>query len=110
HSAQSEEAVERSARYSEAVCPPGQLLDESSVRCHDRAADDIAVSVEIFRGGMDHKVSAEFDRSLEHRRQEGVVDSDNRPAFMPCLDHLRQIRHSQERIARRLDPQQLWPA
>jgi hypothetical protein len=42
---------------------------------HD-ASQSVAVSVEEFRGGVDHHVGAEFDRTLKIWRHESVVDHD----------------------------------
>src|SRR6267142_3730105 len=67
HPSPREKAVEGGARYSEAVRPPGQLLNERGVSCHDRAADDVAVSVEVLGGRVDHEVSPELGRPLQHR-------------------------------------------
>src|SRR2546423_3435976 len=107
HSAQREKAVERGAGDSQTVRPPCQLFGKCSIRSDDCPANNVTMSVQVLRGGMDDEIGAELDRSLQCRREKGVVDADQRPRIMSRRHHSRQVGDSQQRIARRLDPQQL---
>src|ERR1700737_2987544 len=109
HTAQSEKAVEGGASDSETVRPPRQFFNQRCVRRHDRTADDVAVSVEVFRSRVYHQVRAEFDRPLERGREEGVIDRDEGSDVVPRFDYQSQICHPEKRIARCFDPQQLGP-
>src|SRR4029077_19180225 len=91
HSSQSEKAVEGGARDSEAVRPPSQLLDEGGVGCHNRAADDVAVSVEVLGGRVNYEVGTKLDRPLQHRREKCIVHGYKRPDVVPGLDHQSQV-------------------
>jgi hypothetical protein len=71
------------------------------------STDDVAVPVEILRGGVHHEVRAEREGPLERWREEGVIGHDQRARTMPGLAHGAQVRDPQQRIARRLDPQQV---
>ena len=78
HAAQREIAVERRAGDAEAVGPPRELVAERGVARDDRAADDVAVAVQILRRRVHDDVRAERDRLLQRRREERVVDDEQR--------------------------------
>ncbi len=75
------------------------------VRDHD-AADDVAVTAEVFRRRVHHDVGPEFQGPLPVRRCERVVDRDDLPRRFERRDR-RDVDDSHEGIRRRLDPQQL---
>src|SRR6185503_18609291 len=80
---------------------------EGGVARDDRAADDVAVAVEVFRGRVDDDIGAELDRSLEGGREEGVVDDDDRRlGVMRCGGEATDVGDAEQWIARRLDPEQ----
>src|SRR5690349_14615609 len=104
--AKREEAVERRTRHAKAVGPPHELLMQRLVARDDSATNDIAVTVEVLRRRMQNEVRTELQRLLPSRRQESVVDEHNGPSRMTQCRDLLDIRNTQQRIARRLDPQQ----
>ncbi len=79
-------AVERRAGEAEAVRPPRELLVQRCVLRDHRAADDVAVAVDVLRRRMHDDVGAERERPLQRRRQERVVDDDGR------VDRVRGLR------------------
>src|SRR5712672_3667650 len=52
-----------------------------AVRAEHRSAQHPALTVEIFRGRMDHKVGAELEGPLQGGRAEAVVDREQRAFF-----------------------------
>ena len=105
HAAQREIAVERRTGESKTVGPPTQRLEMRIVACDDCTADNVAVPIQILRRGVHHEIGAQCERLLQCRRQERVVCNDDRSGAMPRLAHAPEIGNSQQRIARRLDPQ-----
>src|SRR6266566_4257785 len=65
NTAQSEEAVERSARNPQTVRPPRQLLDQGGVGRHHRSAHHVTMSVQILRRGVNDEIRTELDWSLQ---------------------------------------------
>jgi hypothetical protein len=102
--AQGEEAVERRAGQAQRVRPPHQLRMRFGVLRHHRAADHIAVAIDVLGGGMHHVIGAEGDRRLQRRREESVVDHGLRPGGVRGVDHEAQIGDPQQRVRRGFDP------
>ena len=74
-------------------------------RCRDdRAADHVAVAVQVLGGRMHDQVGAERERLLPERRQKGVVRRHQRAGRVRRIGHRANVDHPQQRIARRLDP------
>src|SRR5690349_1956442 len=92
--AEGEKAVEWSARNAETVRPPGKLFTQRRICGHHRSADDIAVSVQVFRSRVNDQVGTELDRSLQHWRQESVVDRYGRTSIMASTDHRFEVCNS----------------
>jgi hypothetical protein len=101
---QGEVAVEGRPGEPEAVRPPRELLAQRRVLGDDRAPDDVAVAVQVLRRRVHDEVGSESQRLLEHRREEGVVDDDERPGRAGAVRDPRDVDEAQERVARRLDP------
>ena len=59
------------------------------------------------RGRVHHEVGAELERALAQRCRERVVDHDNRAALLRRRDQSRQVEHVEQRIRRRLEPDQI---
>ncbi len=106
--AQRQEAVERRAGEAEAVRPPGETLDDGRVFRDDRAADDVAVAVDVLRRRMHDDVGAERERPLQHRRQERVVDDAARADRVRGLRDVADVGDAQQRVRWRLDPDDIW--
>ena len=76
-------------------------------RCgYHGTTDHVTVTVEVLGGRMHHEVGAQRDGTLPGRRQEGVVDSDQRACGMGTLRQRRDVGDAQQRIAGGLDPHQ----
>ncbi len=105
--AQCQIGVERRARNARTVRPPDQTLVQFRRRCDDGTADDVAVPVEIFSGRVQYEVCAERDWPLPRWRQERVVDEHQRARCMRLLSECANVDDPQQRIAGRLDPDQL---
>src|SRR5205807_4883265 len=62
------------------------------------------MSVQIFRGGMNHEVETELDRTLDPRTGESVVGDGNDFVLPRSFRDRFQIDEFQQRVAWRLDP------
>ncbi|MCW0450367.1 hypothetical protein NB706_003201 [Xanthomonas sacchari] len=105
--AQGQERVERRAGEAQRIGPPHQLLVQLGIGGDHRAADHVAVAVDVLGGGVDHQVGAEGDRGLQRRRQEGVVDHRQRAGLVRGVDDEAQVGDAQQRVGRGLDQHQL---
>src|SRR5450759_3146200 len=72
---------------------------------HD-TSQSVAVSVEEFRGGVDHHVGAEFDRALEIRRHESVVGDDFDAVPVAEFADGTEVAELHQRVGRRLQKHQ----
>ena len=97
--------VVRRAGETEAVGLEVDPFGEGLGRGDYRAADHVAVTVDQLRRRVDDQIGAQRDRLLQHRREEGVVDDEQCLAVERCA-YRRQIDQSQQRVARRFDPDQ----
>jgi hypothetical protein len=104
--AQGEEAVERRAGDAQRIGPPGEVCVVFRRARDDRAADDVAVAVDVFRRRMHHEVGAEVDRLLQRGRQEGVVDHRARADVVRRFDREAQVGDAQQRVGWGFDPDQ----
>src|SRR5881409_2618299 len=109
NTAQREIAVEWRAGDAEAVRPPGELLAHHAIRRHHRAAYDVAVTIQVFRRGVDDDVRAERDRLLQRGREEGVVDDDDRADAVRGRRRGPHVGDAQQGIAWRFDPDHARP-
>ena len=73
---------------------------------HHRAALHVAVAAEIFRRRVHDQVGAERERAHERRAGPGVVAGHERAGPMRELGHRGYVGDAQQRIRRRLDPDQ----
>ena len=85
---------------------PRQLAHQHSCSCssracgHHRAADHVAVAVDVLGGRVHDEVGAEPQRLLPGRRQEGVVDHHQRAGRLGQRGHGGDVGDAQQRIAR----------
>src|SRR5688572_26250975 len=107
--AKREKAVEWRAGQSETVRPPPELLAERGVASDDRATDDVAVAVQVFRRRVHDEIRAERDRLLEGGGEEGIVGDHQRADGVSGGGDASDVRDTQNRIARRFDPDEPRP-
>ena len=67
-------AIHRTGDGARPIRQESQRLDPFRVARDDGAADQVGVTAEVLREAVDHGVGPEFQRALERRRREGVVD------------------------------------
>lgn len=65
--------IERGAGESEGVTDPGDAFGCFGGCRDDAAPDDVGVAVDVFGGGVDNDIDAEFQRSLKVGREECIV-------------------------------------
>ena len=73
---------------------------------HHCAADAAPLTIEKFRGGMDHQVGAELERLLQRRRAKTIVDRQQDAALMRNGGDRANVGDHRKRIGRRLEEQQ----
>ena len=100
--------IERPLDGADGVLQEREPLAQLGVVADDRdAADHVGMAVEIFRGRVHDEVEAEFERALHIGAREGVVGGGAgcRAACAIAAIAL-EIDELQQRIGRRLDPDQ----
>ena len=105
--AQRQERIERPLDAAHGILQIGQPLAQLLVRADNRdTAHHVGMPVEILGGRVHHQVEAVFERVLHVGTGEGVVGRGQKPA--PPRDHgdTFEIDQLEQRIGRRLDPDQ----
>src|SRR5207253_4752189 len=106
-SAKRQETVLRSGDSADGILKKLEVLVDLTIAGNDRAADRVAVSVDVFRRGVDDDVGAEGQRLLQQRRGERVVDDGERSGLFRQPGTGLNVGDLQERVRRRLQPQKL---
>ncbi|MET3800160.1 hypothetical protein ABID70_000115 [Clavibacter michiganensis] len=83
------------------------LLGERVVVEDHGAAEHVGVPAEVLGRGVHDDVGAERERLLEVRRGEGVVDDDRGAGRVAEVGERADVADLHQRVARRLDPQDL---
>ena len=105
--AQRQERVERPLDGADRVLQKPQSLAQLGIAAdHRHAADHVGMAVEIFRGGMHDQVEAVFERVLDIGTGEGVVGGGPDAALLGDRRDALEIDELEQRIGRRLDPDQ----
>ena len=104
---QDEPAIERRGDTASRVLVKLHLAVELLVRGQNRAADDVAVPVEVLGRAVDDDVRAEVERLLQRRRGEGVVHDEQRIMLAGDTCDGGDVHQGQQRVRRRLDPDHL---
>src|SRR5208282_421216 len=76
--AEYEEAVERARNGTHRVLQPGESAEVLQAPKDEGAPDHVRVTTQILRGGVQDDVCVQFERALERRGGERVVDDDLR--------------------------------
>src|SRR5581483_11808886 len=105
--AQREPAVLRARHGADRVLEELELLVERLVARHERAAEDVRVAVDVLGRRVEHDVRSELERALDDRRRERVVDDDERSLRAGELRAGGYVRDLEERVRRRLEPEEL---
>ena len=105
--AQGEETVERALHRAHRVLQEGQLFAQFGVVAHHQhAADHVGMAVEVLGRRMHDDVGAVFERALQDRRGEGVVDRDQQAVLLRDGGDGGDVDDLQQRVGRGLDPHQ----
>ncbi len=102
--AQDEPAVERAGDGAERLLEEREALRDRVVVRREEAADDVGVAAEVLRRRVQDDVGSERERLLEVRSREGVVDDDERADGVGSLGRRADVDEVQERVRRRLEP------
>ena len=99
-----EEAVERAGHRADGVLDEAHALVEGLVGHDHRTTDDVRMTSQVLGCRVDHGIGSEFERPLNDRGREGVVDGDDGRPFEG--DHAGEVHHIQEWVRGSLDPDQ----
>ena len=105
--AQHEEAVERARHAADRVLEEAEALGERVVAREHRAADDVAVAVQVLRRRVDDDVGAELEGALEVRRRNVLSTTISTPCALADLRDGGEVGELERRVRRRLDPDEL---
>ena len=103
-SPQHEPAVHRARDGSQGLLEEQKPLCDRRIVRRGETADDVRVSTEVLGRRVHHDVRAELQRPLQIGRRKGVVDDEERAGRMRCVRRLLDVDDVQQRIRRRLDP------
>jgi len=111
HAAQQQPGLERARHAAHARARRPDLLP-ALVGCPRRqhARQQVAVPGEIFRGGVEDDVGAEFQRPKRHRRRRGGVHAENRAGVPRNPGGGAHVDHVPGRVHAGLDPDDRGPA
>ena len=88
------------------IGPPVDLLDQRRIGGEQRAAEQVGMAVQRLGRRMQDEVAAERERPLAARRRQRVVGDDQRAGRLGRRGARGDVDDPQQRIARRLDPDQ----
>ena len=75
----------------------------NSLAAQDRAAQGAALAVDVLGGGVHDDVGAEFERPLQHRRGEGVVEHDLGAGLVREVAHRLDVDDVEHRVGGRFE-------
>ena len=101
--AHDEEGVHRREDRARGVLNEGHLAGLFFIVEHDHAADAVAVAVQVFRRRVHDDVGAEFERALEVRAHERIIDDEADAAAPGDLGDGGDIDQRHHGIGRRFD-------
>ena len=104
HPAEHEPAVERARDGAEGLLQELQALGHGRVVGRGEAADHVGVAAQVLRRRVDDDVGPELERELEVGRGERVVDDDQGAGGVRRLGRLADVDDVEERVRRRLEP------
>ena len=105
-SAQGQPGVERAAGRADSVLQEGQPVGQVGVGDDERAADHVGVAAQVLGGRVDHGVGPEGERLLQVGRGERVVHREQGAGRVRDLRERADVGDRQQRVGRRLDPDQ----
>src|SRR5213082_422635 len=83
-SPQRQVTVERRAGQPEAIRPPGELLVQRALARHHRAADHVAVAVQVLGGRMHYEVCPKRERLLQAGERKVLSTAISAPQALPA--------------------------
>jgi hypothetical protein len=105
---QGEKAIEGPRHGSHGILQELQPLGLGCMLGHDCTPDHVRVATQILRGGVDHQVGSQFERSLQVGGGEGIVHGHQQ--LQVAAPHLRadrgDVAHVEQGIGRALQPDQ----
>src|SRR2546428_13506337 len=107
HPALQQAGLERTEHRAGAPAPRADPLPEGiSARRDHRTSEDVTVAIQVFRGRVDHEISAELDGTCQDGGRRSAVDGHAHIHCMGNLRHGRKVRDVPHWIRWRLDPQE----
>jgi hypothetical protein len=95
---QDKKAVKRAWNRADGVLKELELIEGGFIIGDNSAADNVGVSRQVFRCGMNHDVGIELERPLQERRCERIVYYDLDPMPMGDIAGVGDVTHREEWI------------
>ena len=102
--AQNEVAIHRSWDSTGRVLQEANSLQRLFLQGHYGAPNHVGVASQILGGTVHHQVGAQPQRLLQIRRRKRVIHAENSALLTRRRADRFQLRHDQERVGRRLQP------
>ena len=99
--AQYEPAIKRRRHRARRVLQKFETFIQRRVICHKRAADDIAMSAEIFGGRVHGQIRAQLERPLQIRRSKSIIHAHQNSASARQRAQRLNVHDFEQRIRRR---------
>ena len=106
HAAQHQEAVHRSGHGADGVLEEPEPLVQLVVSSHDGAADHVRVAAEVLRGECTTTSAPSSSGRCRYGVAKVLSTTQRAPRPVRHGDHGRDVDHLQQRVRRRLDPDQ----
>src|SRR5215471_4338386 len=102
---QDEKTIERASDCADRILQKCNLISEFLVfPNNDHAADQVGMTVQIFRCGMHNDIKTRFNRSLDPWSSERIIANGNQLSFACDFRDCIKIDELEQRIARGFDP------
>ena len=106
-SANQEEGIEGTEHRTHGILIECELFCDFFIVGHCKASHHIAMAAQVLGRRMHHDVGAKFQRTLQIRRHEGVIDNGQNSMLLGDGSDASQVRHGQERVRRAFDKEGL---
>ena len=107
HAAQQQPGLERPQDRTRVAAPGADALPEGILDgTNDRASQHVAVTVQVLAGRMHHQISAELQRTQQHRRRSRAVDGEAGPGRVRDVCRRGDVGHVPRRVRRAVEPDQ----
>ena len=106
--ANQKEGVEGAKHRAHGILIECEFFRDFFIVRHREASHHVAVAAQVLGCGMHHDVGTEFQRTLQIRSHEGVVDNGQNSMLLRNRGYPCQVRYGQKRVCRAFDKESLY--